>query len=335
MTINLDRSLKMADAAATKSKHAPLPFTENVLSYLKAWRAEGLQTILVTLIGINGSSPRPLGSQMAVAEDGRSVGIITGGCAQSAIIHEALSAMEAGKSRIVRLGEGSPYLDIKLPCGSGLDIHFSLSLHDDELHEVLAAQTARQAVELGIPFDETPAQVCEVSGQRPSSNRTPTGLNRVYLPKRRIVVAGKGPIVASLSRLGSEAGFEVIALSPEEETRALSMAPGVQARDLQMPEDFPGDLLDQWTALAVLFHDHDWEPPILAKALASPCTYIGALGSRQTHAQRLETLTALGLAEEDLARIHGPIGLDTGAKSPPGIAISILAQIQSHLDECL
>ena len=98
-------------------------FVDNVIPALHKLLAEGRRTALVTLLHIDGSSPRPRGSQLGVAEDGRSVGMITGGCAEKALVAEALRCLEQGENKIVRYGDGSPYLDVVLPCGSGIDLY--------------------------------------------------------------------------------------------------------------------------------------------------------------------------------------------------------------------
>ena len=100
-----------------------------------------------------------------------------------------------------------------------------------------------------------------------------------------------------------------------------------EAHALTTPDAFDCGVLDRWTAFLSLFHEHEWEPPILRAALASHCFYVGALGSRRTAEARRETLAEMGVAASEIARIHGPVGLDLGARSPPEIALAILGQI--------
>ena len=97
-------------------------FDTNVFAHLADWQAQGLKTALAVLIGVDGSSPRPIGAQIGVAEDGRSVGMISSGCAEEAIIAEAIKAIDTDTHHTIRYGKDSPYLDIVLPCGSGLDV---------------------------------------------------------------------------------------------------------------------------------------------------------------------------------------------------------------------
>ncbi|MEM6366654.1 MAG: XdhC family protein, partial [Planctomycetota bacterium] len=100
---------------------------DNVLPFYAAKAAQGQRVCLVTQFKSDGASPRPVGSQIAVSEDGENFGFITGGCAESAIVHEALIAIRERQSRMIRIGSDSPWFDIKLPCGAGIDIHFSVA----------------------------------------------------------------------------------------------------------------------------------------------------------------------------------------------------------------
>jgi xanthine dehydrogenase accessory factor len=120
LTSNAVRSHRPQSAMPTST----VPFTENVIPYLVAYRRVGLGCVLVTLVNVEGSSPRRVGSQMAVAADGTVVGMISSGCAEAAIVAEAMSALHEGRVRTVRYGTGSPYMDVVLPCGSGIDVHF-------------------------------------------------------------------------------------------------------------------------------------------------------------------------------------------------------------------
>ncbi len=300
-------------------------YTENVLPWLREWRAAGGRTALATLVGIDGSAPRPLGSQMAVNEAGDAVGNITGGCAEAAIIAEARAAMRAGANRCVRYGAGSPYIDVKLPCGSGIDVYFDVGLDDAALARLLTAQAARQPAALLIDLASHRSAVRTA----PPADAPAGGImfEREYAPVTRLVLTGKGPIVPILSRLASDADFEVIAMSPERDTLAITARHARETRHLATPDSFDFPAFDAWTAFVSLFHEHEWEPPILTRVLASPCFYVGALGSRRTAEARLAGLRELGISPAALARLRGPVGFAIGARSPPEIAIAILAEI--------
>ena len=285
---------------------APL-YSDYVLDSLLTWRRQGLRTALLTLVDIDGVSPRPLGSQIAVAEDGRAIGAITGGCAEQALVLDALTAITRGTNHIELYGEGSRYKDIVLPCGSGIHVAFDVTLADDVLAELI---TARQ-------------------GRRPAiyTVETPDGdFERLYTPQLRTVILGRGNIVPVLAQLATLAEFDVMVYTPDDTTLHRS-TPFATVSAMQAPTDWDTSLLDAHTALISLFHEHDFEPDILAAALRSTVFYIGALGSRQTHRRRMEILSAQGWSVEALARIHGPVGLDIGARTPPEIALSIIAEI--------
>ncbi len=117
---------------------------EDVLGDMIAWRAQGLRTALVTLVAIDGNTPRPLGAQMAVAEDQRFSGYLSGGCIEQAIALEACQAITAGQNRLVRYGKGSAYLDVQLPCGSGLDLYFDQGLTADVLESIAERRATRR-----------------------------------------------------------------------------------------------------------------------------------------------------------------------------------------------
>jgi xanthine dehydrogenase accessory factor len=299
---------EFTEGMESRARIIPPPvYKDYVLDDLLKWRREGLRTALVTLVGIEGASPRPLGSQIAVAEDGRAVGAVTGGCAEQAIVLDALSAMTRGENHLEIYGKGSRFKDIELPCGSGVSMYFDVTLDIAALEGLVAAHEARQS------------SIYIAEGEAFTYSRT-------YLPRNRLVILGRGHIVTSLAQMGHLNEFEILVLCPDEATRQ-QCASYAQTFPLISCKDCDASSLDSHTAVVSLFHDHDCEPDILSAALESRAFYIGALGSRRTHARRLENLGAMGWGEAACARIDGPAGLDIGAKTPPEIALSIMANI--------
>nr|WP_303649617.1 XdhC family protein [Asticcacaulis machinosus] len=148
------------------------------------------------------------------------------------------------------------------------------------------------------------------------------GFVRRYRPKGRIVIVGQGPIVIMLAQLAAMAEMDTVIYSPD----AMVIGSLPDAQPLRDERDFDAGLLDADSALVTLFHDHAFEPQILKAALRSPAFYIGALGSKRAHQARLEALNGCG----DLTRIKGPAGVYIGAKTPPEIALSIMAEIIEH-----
>ncbi|PCM45849.1 XdhC family protein [Marinobacter sp. ANT_B65] len=279
---------------------------------------------LITLIRRDGSAPRPLGSQMVVTGEGECAGSLTGtGCADSLIVHEACAAIKEGIPRTLRLGAGSPYLDIRLPCGSGIELYIDPLLDICTLEFLLSEYRARRPVALETN-SETHSHRCFLG--QPVSPLPPDVLRRWIYPRQRLIVIGQGLNAVALSQVAVVSGYDVSVFSPDEATLTAGRQSGADAIRLTSAKTFPPPPLDAWTAAVTMFHDHDREIPVLQKLLESRCFYLGALGSRRTHSLRLATLKDLGLTDST-RRLHGPVGLDIGAQSPAEIALSILAEI--------
>ncbi|MCJ8142921.1 XdhC family protein [Ancylobacter sp. A5.8] len=153
----------------------------------------------------------------------------------------------------------------------------------------------------------------------------------VQLPAPRLVITGAVHISQALAPMAALTGLDVVIIDPRSAFATPERFPAVDLRAQWPDEALPGLALDAFTAFAALTHDPKIDDPALEEALRRGCFYVGALGSRKTHAARLERLAARGLAGETLARIHAPIGLDIGAATPAEIAVSILAQVVGTL----
>lgn len=162
-----------------------------------------------------------------------------------------------------------------------------------------------------------------------------TGNERVFLtalvPPPRLVITGAVHISQVLAPMATSAGFDVVIIDPRTAFATPERFPNVDLRAVWPDVAFRELTLDPYTALAALTHDGRIDDPALAEALRAGCFYVGALGSRRTHAARLERLAALGLGQETLAGIRAPIGLDIGAATPAEIAVSILAELIAAL----
>ena len=303
-------------------------YCDYVLPTLHDWQARGLRCALLTLIGTTGSTPRPLGSQMAVCETGEAVGMITGGCAEAALITDALSAIERGRNHVDIYGEGSPYKDITLPCGSGLRVYFDVLIEPQTISRLIEQREKRQSVGLFIdPISHISGIVDQVTTL--SSHNRAESFIRPYRPEGRVIIAGHGPMVSALVHLVLQSEMRPVVYSPDEQIRA-ELADIIEVNPLRSGGDVKAHRLDSSEALVLLFHDHGLEADILREALLSDAFYIAALGSPRTHKKRCETLADLGVPPDELNRLHGPAGLDIGARSPPEIALSIMAQLVSY-----
>ncbi|WP_018390817.1 XdhC family protein [Ancylobacter sp. FA202] len=288
------------------------PFDDHVIDFALARLRQGERVALVTLFAIDGASPSPLGAQMAVTAGGESVGYLSGGCLERAVIAEAQEAMQAGANRLVRYGKGSRYLDIQLPCGSAIDLYFDVSVTSAALARIERPYRARResTVEIGpAPGEKGPV------------------LRRHYRPQTRLLVAGTGAAAVQLLLLGRVSGFEPQLLSPDAPTRAACEREGISARSIPSTGAARDFVADAYTAFVLMFHDHDWEHDFLTAALASEAFYLGAQGSRSVHAARRQRLLAAGHSAAQVARLRGPAGLFHGGKSAYAIAASILAEI--------
>lgn len=312
------------------------PFIKNVLPWLAEQLNSGKACTLVTLIGVDGSSPRPVGSQLAVRADGAFVGQISAGCAEAAIIAEAVNCLNRGENKCVRYGKDSPYLDVVLPCGSSIDVHFLPLAENAEINLLLKELEERRSAWVSLPLQasEGALQVIEKPDTQDAAALKRGCIVREdavslrYDPPIRLLLFGRGTIVGSVTSLASMLEMDVTVYAPDKELLDEAQALGADAcHHLVSPDGkFPLPT-DKRTAAVLLFHDHEWEPPILQRLLKTKCFYIGAMGSQRTHRIRLDLLEAIGVSPQECARILGPVGLDITAGTPPEIALSIVAQI--------
>jgi len=286
--------------------------TELILTAL-SWLDAGHRIALVTLVNIEGNAPYPVGSQMLVNDQGRYVGQITGGCAETAIADQAVSAMNNDENRTLRYGLDSPFFDIQLPCGSGIDVYFDCDITNKRLSQIASHLNERKSF---VEILETGVGKFE----------------RHYLPSKRLIIFGQGPILVLLAELATKSGFDVACVAQNEHTEALLSAANLKSVSLSEARSNFASNLDEFGAMVSLFHEHDLEVDLLAEALNTKAFYIGALGSKRTHNARLESLRNHGVDQLLLSKIHGPVGLDIGANTPAQIAVSILAEVIEQLN---
>jgi len=275
--------------------------SETILRFaLEAMEAD-FAVVLITLVEIRGGAARALGAQMVVREDGRYCGYVSGGCVEAAAAYEALQVIASGKDRVVRYGEGSPYLDIVLPCGGGITLAFHRLRDAQPLRNVLDLLAKRQPAALCyLPKFQrlASADYAEISSWQDDAFITR------YLPKTRVAVYGRSVEALATTSIAQAAGYEVLS-----------------------GEDVQAHSIDPFTAVILLYHDLDRELPVLLAALRSAPFYIGALGSLRTHATRVEKLLSLGFSEDEIARIKAPIGIFAQARDAHTLALSIVAYV--------
>lgn len=298
---------------------------ENVLPVLLDWQQSGQRVCLATLYHSQGGSPRPIGSQMAIAEDGRWFGYLSGGCAEQAIADEGAAIIKQGHNRSVRYGLGSPYLDIQLPCGAGIDVWFDQSVSSPLVKSIMDHLKSRKTSALRFYTNDEEQGTTLVSNG--SDDLPSESFQRWYVPLRRLYIIGAGPAAIALAKLATEADYQVHVLTPDAHTFEAINQYTDRVEILQDHSQVDALDTDQWTSLVTMFHEHERETKILTTFLETDVAYIGALGSKRTHSLRIEQLMTKGISADQCKRIHGPVGLDILAKTPMEIAISVLAEI--------
>lgn len=279
--------------------------------------------VLAIIIRVDGPSYRPLGAMMAFLGNGRRVGTLSSGCIESDLALQAAKALKSSVPSRVIYGRGSPFIDIHLPCGGGLEILLLPRPDPAALNQLVQKRRARLPVTVEIDL---------TSGHLTLAETGVTGGNhlrfRVRLePEVFFYVFGKGPEAGTFAALVQSAGYPNLLLSPDRETLGYGLAVGCPVNHLKS-QGIPADLHpDPWSAVVLFFHDHEWEPPILKAALTSPAFYIGAQGSQRARDARLAELSASGVAQRDLARLKGPIGLIPSVRDARTLAVSVLAEV--------
>lgn len=285
----------------------------------------GGDAMLAFIIRVEGPSYRPVGAAMAVLRNGQRVGNLSSGCIEEDIAIHARAARKTDQPKVIRYGRGSPYIDIQLPCGGGMDVLLVPCPDLSVLQQVQDYRRNRQDCTLDIDM------VCGEMTVAPFGRTGQTnGMFSVqFEPELRFLVFGKGPEASTFAKFVQSAGFPNMLLSPDCETLDGVADIGCVTRMMVGPV-FPDDLVaDHRTAIVLFFHDHDWEPPILAGALATDAFYVGAQGSAKARDTRMAALDALGVGKDQIARMNAPVGLIPSARDATTLAVSVLAEILS------
>jgi xanthine dehydrogenase accessory factor len=262
---------------------------------------------LAIITATEGPSYRTVGAAMAVDAAGVCTGSLSSGCIERDVARHAQRALETGLGVTLRYGRGSPFFDLKLPCGGGLEITVFPGIDGEAVGIALACLQRRETAPLRL------------------SARGVAPVDLQILPEVQFAILGSGPEPVALARLVQAAGYPVCCAAPDDETAA--RLPGRVAR---LGKSWPPDLaLDARTAVTLFFHDHDRETPLLRHALTSPVFYIGAQGSRRAAEARDSALLAAGASLDDLARLRRPFGAFPSARDPRSLAASVLADVLS------
>lgn len=323
---------------------------------IEKWEAGGHSIALATVVETWGSSPREAGSAMAIREDLQITGSVSGGCIEGAVIEEAQQVMKSGQARLLEFGVANEDAwAVGLSCGGRIKVlveplpdpaireSLRQAWNDEKgiilLQKITEGTVSYHLIDPAVTGDEHPGISAELLQGALAAYRRRQSLFieagdagyfiQIFPPRPQMIIIGAGHLSVALLPLARELNFRTIVIDPR----------GVFANESRFPVA-PDELLCEWpqevlprltlheeTYAVLLTHDPKIDDPALHILLRSPMAYVGALGSRRTHAKRRERLLESGFSEAEIARIAAPVGLDLGARTPQEIAVSIMAQI--------
>ncbi len=306
------------------------------------WHRSGRGAVLATVVETWGSAPRPVGSQLVIDREGAMEGSVSGGCVEGAVITEAMEAIEDGKARLLDFGVSDDQaFAVGLACGGRIRVLVEPVggvLPESLLAELVEARAKRRQIAY---VAELQSDTRRLAGREEFAERfrlDRSGVEEdektfvaVHNPPLRMVVVGAVHIAQPLVMMARACGYDPTLIDPRPVFGSEERFTGYPILDDWPDEALEAHGLDARTAVVTLTHDPKLDDPAIKVAIRSDCFYLGCLGSKRTHAKRVERLTAEGYTEDEINRIHAPVGLNIGALSPAEIAVSIMAQITETL----
>ncbi|MCP4423406.1 MAG: XdhC/CoxI family protein [Chloroflexi bacterium] len=327
---------------------------KTVFSVVNSWLPQRTAVALATVVETWGSSPRQAGAKMAFTADGKIVGSVSGGCVEGAVIEAGQETLQTGRPQLLHFGVADKTAwDVGLACGGTIEVFVQrldtavFSLLSQLINEnragtvftvirgpglgksIVIAEDGRVAGTLGADLDERAHAVPSIKqSQRLALTDSIEVFADAIRPAPTLVMVGGVHIAVALTSLAKTVGYRTVVVDPRRAFGDNERFPHADKLIAAWPDKaFEQIELNSGTAVALLTHDPKIDDPALKIVLNSPVFYIGALGSRHTHAQRRQRLQKMGFDDETINRIHGPIGLNIGARSPEEIALSIMAEI--------
>ena len=337
-----------------------------LLPDIDRWRNAHGEIALATVVGVHGSTPRPLGSHMVVTAAGEMSGSVSGGCVESDVARQAAAVLDGGPAVVASYTVADlPDLAVGLACGGTIDVLIERLADEPIWAAVRAAVEAERPVAWVVALgpeppagarlavlpetvvgsldtaldervaDEARAMLREGAGSAVISIPFRTGAARFFIetlaPPARLLIVGATHIAAALTRIARVVGFRVTIVDPRESYARRERFPDADEVLCAWPDEalaaLDDDSVAERTCVVTLTHDAKLDMPALVRALRSRAPYVGALGSRRTHERREGELREQGFGDADLARIHAPVGLDLGGRGAEEIALAIVAEI--------
>jgi xanthine dehydrogenase accessory factor len=332
----------------------------DILADLILWTKEDMPIALGTVVQTWGSAPRRAGAKMALASDGRILGSVSGGCVENAVYEAGIESLKTNRPQLLHFGVADETAwEVGLACGGSIDVfvkpldkkffellrsvleneeqavHITVTRGPEEMlgHELLFHENGQVHGSLGGEWDGRVFKLAHETLANGISRRVVLNEDveiflEAILPSPTLMIVGGVHIAVSLTSMAKILGYQTVVIDPRKAWGNRERFPNTDQLIQAWPDDaFKQIHVTRSTAIVMLTHDPKLDDPALKFALNSPAFYVGALGSKSTHAKRRERLLSEGLSEEQLSRLHAPIGLDIGAQTPQEIALAVMAQI--------
>ena len=306
---------------------------DDILTPTSFWLKEKRRIALATVISTWGSSPRPVGGQMAIDENGEIIGSVSGGCIEGAVISEGIDSIKDGKSRIKDYGISNDMAwEVGLACGGELKVLIQpLNLEDEIVYSIVDSIKKRKIVKLKIDCSNGDRIIDNtINNQISHFDKLNNEFIHIIDPKPRLFIIGAVHIAQALVSLANVADYEIVLIDPRDHFATKDRFPNCKIINEWPDEALSKFHLDSSSHLVTLTHDPKIDDLALIFCMKKNFGYIGSLGSKKTHNKRCERLIEKGFDEIELSKIHAPIGLDIKAKTPAEIATSILAEIINY-----
>ncbi len=335
---------------------------KEILQDLDRWQEQGEDLALATLVSVRRSAPRAPGARMLITREGKMAGSISGGCVEGDIVERALQVLADGEPALAEYGISEEQgFDVGLSCGGEIEVLVQPFEATDAWQAVRSRVEGQQPAVLAVGMRPTALagrQLAIIDGEAvgsldPDLDKQLVGeaasvlrqgaastvtlpwqdaeaevFLDVFAPPPRLFIVGATQVAISLAPMAKRLGFHVTVVDARSVLATEDRFPDVDELQRAWPDEaLNTHSLDARSAVVVLTHDPKFDLPVLEVALRSEAGYIGAMGSRKTHANRVDELRKRGFDASDLTRIHAPIGLDIGGSAPEELALAILAEV--------
>ena len=306
---------------------------DDVLTPLSIWLKEKRKVAIATVISTWGSAPRPVGGQMAIDINGEIIGSVSGGCIEGAVISEGIKSIKDGGTRVKDYGISNDLAwEVGLACGGELKVLIQpLNIEDNIVYSIIKLIKSRKPIKLEVDCITGERLINNsLTNETSSYDKLTNKFIHIIAPHPRLFIIGAVHIAQALVSLAQIANYDITLIDPREHFATKKRFPNCKIINEWPDTALANFKLDKATHIVTLTHDPKIDDPALITALKHDIGYIGSLGSKKTHHTRYERLLSLGFKEDELSRIHGPVGLNIKAKTPAEIAISILAELTNY-----